>query len=70
MIDDTPMLFVFSIVIEPETGQEFLLTNKISKDINLYSISTNIIFQYNYTNKKVSILPEQQCIVDVKVLAW
>lgn len=66
-MDDTPMLFVFTIIQDIELRVHFLLTNKISQQTNNKQINSNLLFIFNPLNMKVSIIPDQETVISVKI---
>lgn len=70
LIDNTPMLFVFSINYNEEYQMKHLTTNKINSNYNnIYgSKDSSIHFKYDENLNKVSVVPDTECVITIKVI--
>lgn len=70
IIDNTPMLFVFSITYDEKYEIKYLNTNKINSNFNnIYGSQKSLIhFKYDENNDKVSVLPDTECVITIKVI--
>lgn len=66
-MDDTPMLFVFSVLRDIELKSHFLLTNKISHQTNNKYINSNLLFIFDPINMKVAVIPDQETVISIKI---
>lgn len=69
MVDNTPILFVFTILYDEELGFNYLCSNKIScnyKDSTSTTISTSLIhFKCKYN--KISVLPDKESVISITI---
>jgi hypothetical protein len=69
MVDNTPILFVFTIIYDEELGFNYLCTNKIScnyKDTTISTSSTSLIhFKCKYN--KISVLPDKESVISITI---
>lgn len=69
IIDNTPMLFVFSITYDEKYQIKYLNTNKINSNFNNIYGSKSSLVHFKYENDKVSVVPDTECVITIKVIS-
>lgn len=69
IIDNTAILYVFSINFDEQYQMKYLSTNKISSTYsNIYKINIpSIHFTFNPENGIINVLPDQECVISITV---
>lgn len=72
MVDNTPILFVFTILYDEELGFNYLCSNKIScnyKDSTISTISTSStsLIHFKCKSNKISVLPDKESVISITI---
>lgn len=67
MVDNTPILFVFSIMYDEELGFNYLCSNKISCNYKGSTSSTSLI-HFKCESNKISVLQDKESVISITIL--
>lgn len=68
MVDNDPLLFIFTLNYNKELGMNYLCSNKISYNYNSLNVNNNALIHFKCENNKISILPDQESVLSIKVI--